>query len=165
MNFKGAQQKNLNFCKFCLVIRTQPLSVLKYGSEVKGSSLYKCSFVQKPKRFLILSSDKSSERNLSSFFDKRKPRRIDPYFRNISTLNDKIDQNTNFAKFPRGLFCVLYSYKQFSLLNSFRPQVVSALKQFPQYLLLQKLVVCKKIYIFQQNTQFLRKYGNCKFFH
>ena len=49
------------------------------------------SFVKKPKRFVILSSDKSSERNLSSFFDIKKPRRIehlqseelfspDPYF-------------------------------------------------------------------------------------
>ena len=49
-------------------------------------------FVKKPKRFVILSSDKSSERNLSSFFDIKKPRRIehlqseepfssDPYFR------------------------------------------------------------------------------------
>jgi hypothetical protein len=49
-------------------------------------------FVKKPKRFVILSSDKSSERNLSSFFDIKKPRRMehlqseepfssDPYFR------------------------------------------------------------------------------------
>ena len=49
------------------------------------------SFVKKPKRFVILSSGKSSERNLSSFFDINKPRRIehlqseepfssDPYF-------------------------------------------------------------------------------------
>ena len=48
-------------------------------------------FVKKPKRFVILSSDKSSERNLSSFFDIKKTRRIehlqseepissDPYF-------------------------------------------------------------------------------------
>ena len=48
-------------------------------------------FVKKPKRFVILSSDKSSERNLSSFFDIKKLRRIehlqseepfssDPYF-------------------------------------------------------------------------------------
>ena len=52
--------------------------ILKYGSEEKGSSLYKCSillgflFVKKPKRFVILSSDKSSDRNLSSFFDIKK---------------------------------------------------------------------------------------------
>ena len=49
-------------------------------------------FVKKPKRFVILSSDKSSERNLSSFFDTKKTKRIehlqseepftsDPYFR------------------------------------------------------------------------------------
>ena len=48
-------------------------------------------YVKKPKRFVILSSDKSSERNLSSFFDIKRPRRIehleseepfssDPYF-------------------------------------------------------------------------------------
>ena len=48
-------------------------------------------FVKKPKRFVILSSDKSSERNLSSFFDIKKHRRkehlqneepfsSDPYF-------------------------------------------------------------------------------------
>ena len=52
-------------------------------------------YVKKPKRFVILSSDKSSERNLSCFFDIKKPRRMeylqseepfssDPYF-NIST--------------------------------------------------------------------------------
>ena len=34
-------------------------------------------FVKKPKRFVILSSDKSSERNLSSFFDMKKPRRME----------------------------------------------------------------------------------------
>ena len=50
-------------------------------------------FVKKTKRFVISPSDKSSERNLSSFFDIKKPRRIehlqneepfssDPYFRN-----------------------------------------------------------------------------------
>ena len=48
-------------------------------------------YVKKTKRFVILSSDKSSERNLSCFFDIIKPRRIehlqkeelfssDPYF-------------------------------------------------------------------------------------
>ena len=48
-------------------------------------------YVKKPKRFVILSSDKSSECNLSCFFDIIKPRRIehlqkeepfssDPYF-------------------------------------------------------------------------------------
>ena len=51
-------------------------------------------FVKKPKRFVILSSDKSSERNLSSFFDIKKPRRLehlqseehfssDPYFSHL----------------------------------------------------------------------------------
>ena len=49
-------------------------------------------YVKKPKRFVILSSDKSSERNLSCFFDIIKPRSMehlqseepfssDPYFR------------------------------------------------------------------------------------
>ena len=48
-------------------------------------------YVKKPKRFVILSSDKISERNLSCFFDIIKPRRMehlqseepfssDPYF-------------------------------------------------------------------------------------
>ena len=48
-------------------------------------------YVKKPKRFVILSSDKSSEHNLSSFFDIKNRRRIehlqskepfssDPYF-------------------------------------------------------------------------------------
>jgi hypothetical protein len=43
-------------------------------------------FVKKLKRFVILSPDKSSERNLSSSFDIKKPRRMehlqseDPYF-------------------------------------------------------------------------------------
>jgi hypothetical protein len=51
-------------------------------------------FVKKPNRFVILSSEKSSERNLSSFFDMKKPRRMehlqseepfssDPYFSKI----------------------------------------------------------------------------------
>ena len=34
-------------------------------------------FVKKPKRFVLFSSDKSSERNLSSFFDIKKLRRIE----------------------------------------------------------------------------------------
>ena len=53
--------------------------------------------VKKPKRFVILCSDKSSERNLSCFFDMRKPRKMehlhkeepfssDPYF-SMLTLN------------------------------------------------------------------------------
>ena len=48
-------------------------------------------YVKKPKRFVILCSDKSSERNLSCFFDMRKSRKMehlhkeepfssDPYF-------------------------------------------------------------------------------------
>ena len=60
-------------------------------------------YVKKPKRFVILSSDTSSERNLSSFFDIKKPRRIehlqseepfssDPYFRKvILPRNDYMD--------------------------------------------------------------------------
>jgi hypothetical protein len=55
-------------------------------------------FVKKPKRFVILSSDKSSERNLSSFFDIKKTRRIkhlqseepfssDPYFSYTSKVS------------------------------------------------------------------------------
>jgi hypothetical protein len=52
--------------------------VLKYGSEEMGSSLCRCSsllfyYVKKLKRFVILSSDKSSERNLSCFFDITNP--------------------------------------------------------------------------------------------
>ena len=34
-------------------------------------------YVKKPKRFVILSSDKSSERNLSCFFDIIKPRKME----------------------------------------------------------------------------------------
>ena len=34
-------------------------------------------YVQKPKRFVILCSDKSSERNLSCFFDMRKPGKME----------------------------------------------------------------------------------------
>ena len=55
-------------------------------------------YVKKTKRFVISSSDKSSERNLSCFFDVIKPRRMkhlqnqepvssDPYF---STFHDRI---------------------------------------------------------------------------
>ena len=58
-------------------------------------------FVKKPKRFVILSSDKSSERNLSSFFDIKKPRRLehlqseesfssDPYFRTRLDCENKV---------------------------------------------------------------------------
>ena len=66
------------------------------------------SFVKKPKRFVILSSGKSSERNLSSFFDINKPRRIehlqseepfssDPYFStsiNGSTIENEVDSGS-----------------------------------------------------------------------
>ena len=50
-------------------------------SEETIPSFHECSpllgFImsKKPKRFVILSSDKSSERNLSCFFDIIKPRR------------------------------------------------------------------------------------------
>ena len=75
--------------------------LLKYGSEEKGSSFYKCSillgFILSNRRFVILSSDKSSKRNLSCFFDMKKTRRIehlqneepfssDPYFSNLNYL-------------------------------------------------------------------------------
>ena len=56
-------------------------------------------YVKKPRRFVILSSDKSSEHNLSCFFDIIKPRRIehlqseepfssDPYFRDNFDIFD-----------------------------------------------------------------------------
>ena len=61
---------------------------VKLQSVFLGTIIY---YVKKPTRFVILSSDKSSERNLSCFFDIKKPRRIehsqseepfssDPYF-------------------------------------------------------------------------------------
>ena len=66
-------------------------------------------FVKKPKRFVILSSDKSSERNLSSFFDIKKPRRVehlqseepfssDPYFsiQEENFSNVTLSMNTTF---------------------------------------------------------------------
>ena len=57
-------------------------------------------YVKKSKRFVILSSDKSSERNLSCFFDIIKPRRMehlqseepfssDPYFRRSLQMRSK----------------------------------------------------------------------------
>ena len=63
-------------------------------------------FVKKPKRLVILSSDKSSERNLSCFFDIIKPRRMehlqreepfssDPYFNEISTYRDTLPSNNS----------------------------------------------------------------------
>ena len=81
----------------CPFIQILSKFYLKYGSEEKGSWFCKCSihlgffYVKKPKRFVILSSDKSSERNLSCFFDIIKSRRMehlqseepfssDPYF-------------------------------------------------------------------------------------
>ena len=51
------------------------------ASQEKNYLFYECSpllgFImsKKTKRFVILSSDKSSERNLSCFFDMIKPRR------------------------------------------------------------------------------------------
>ena len=80
-------------------------------------------YVKKPKRFVILSSDKSSERNLSCFFDIIKPRRMehlqseepfssDPYFRSkintspslmgiqrVSLLRYAIEQNDDDKKY------------------------------------------------------------------
>ena len=74
-------------------------------------------FVKKPKRFVILSSDKSSERNLSSFFDIKKPRRMehlqieepfssDPYFNTTTTLGD-------------GNASHRYSWRVFAILDNF----------------------------------------------
>ena len=68
-------------------------------------------FVKKPKRFVILSSDKSSERNLSSFFDMKKPRRIehlqseepfssDPYFRRLRDFQEVL---------PKEIFLIMGS--------------------------------------------------------
>ena len=80
-------------------------------------------YVKKPKRFVILFSDKSSERNLSSFFDIKKPRRIehlqseelfssDPYFRRQTefyiTVFSKI-----VANFLKNVFYVLLARTSF----------------------------------------------------
>ena len=65
-------------------------------------------YVKKPKRFVILSSDKSSERNLSCFFDIKKPRRIehlqsekpfssDPYFSEICIKQIRINQGVGLS--------------------------------------------------------------------
>ena len=72
-------------------------------------------YVKKPKRFVILSSDKSSEHNLSSFFDIKKPRRVehlqseepfssDPYFRyKTSQTLDSYCTHTAAAALDNGL--------------------------------------------------------------
>ena len=98
-------------------------------------------YVKKPKRFVILSSDKSSEGNLSCFFDIRKPRRMehlqseepffsDPYFRTtrkllavkkqvrgINTKKSKISSlQTNQMKF-RYLFCAFLISLQLYLIK------------------------------------------------
>ena len=69
--------------------------------------------VKKPKMFVISSSDKSSERNLSCFFDIKNPRRIehlqseepfssDPYFSsNSSSSSSSSDKFTDFEKLQR----------------------------------------------------------------
>ena len=81
-------------------------------------------FVKKSKRFVILSSDKSSERNLSSFFDIKKPRRIehlqseepfssDPYIRSsmYSMVHQKFHTwvllQQNFLFIFARLICIL----------------------------------------------------------
>ena len=54
-------------------------------------------YVKKPKRFVILSSDKSSERNLSCFFDIIKPRRIE----NLQLINKLSSQIRSLTEFLR----------------------------------------------------------------
>ena len=68
-------------------------------------------YVKKPKRFVILFSDKSSERNLSCFFDIKKPRRMehlqseepfssDPYFSTyVLSLIDLVKKKANYIQF------------------------------------------------------------------
>ena len=88
---------------------------------------------------MILSSDKSSERNLSSFFDIKKPRRIehlqseDPYFKKLSiTVNISALVNIKVLKFKffmaklnlfdtssRLSFCGYYNYRNI-VRNKFR---------------------------------------------
>ena len=68
------------------------------------------NYVKKPKRFVILSSDKSLERNLSSFFNIKKPRRIghlqseepfssDPYFNTKLCLLRNLIEQTLFGSY------------------------------------------------------------------
>jgi hypothetical protein len=57
-------------------------------------------FVKKPKRFVILSSDKSSERNLSSFFDIKKPRRMEHLQSEEPFSSDPYFNRNDDAEFP-----------------------------------------------------------------
>ena len=85
-------------------------------------------YVKKPKRFVILSSDKSSERNLSCFFDIRKPRRMEhlqseepfssnPYFRRMG-----LDFGCHLKK--KSIECAINSSWFFSIKNALEKPVV-----------------------------------------
>ena len=89
---KATTQNQKNFCFCNLTIFELTNEIWHFESLCPG--FY---YVKKPKRFVILSSDKSSERNLSCFFDIIKPRRMehlqseepfssDPYFRLLEML-------------------------------------------------------------------------------
>ena len=84
-------------------------------------------YVKKPKMFVILSSDKSSERNLFCFFDIIKPRRIenlqseepfssDPYFRMHYSIAQR-SKNCNKGGDKGRYFSILYRQTLHSMTN------------------------------------------------
>ena len=127
-------------------------------------------YVKKPKRFVILSSDKSSERNLSCFFDIRKPRRMehlqseepfssDPYFSGITKIHcDKFYSNS--VDLMKCLHLMQWSlYQQFKKRRDIQVSFNFAATQGPSimqvYLMWNSMSVEKEIGI--QFTQ-------CKFY-
>ena len=72
-------------------------------------------YVKKTKRFVILSSDKSSERNLSSFFDIKKPRGIEHLQREEPFSSDQYFSRENiFALHVKLYVCMYVSFYTFS---------------------------------------------------
>ena len=70
-------------------------------------------YVKKPKRFVILSSDKCSERNLSCFFDIIKPRRIEHLQKEEPFSSDPYFSQIFFTKKIRKIPLIFYAEKDF----------------------------------------------------
>ena len=68
-------------------------------------------FVKKPNRFVILPSDKSSQRNLSSFFDIKKLRRIEHLQSEEPFSSDPYFSSTYYI----GFFKHLFSRKKYTI--------------------------------------------------
>ena len=95
---KSFQVASADSCVVIVIIQGSAHATLHQNTDLRRRVLHSgFYYVKKTKRFVILSSDKSSERNLSCFFDIIKPRRLehllseepfssDPYFNKLNRV-------------------------------------------------------------------------------